>query len=134
MPTIVRWYIKTALIYLVAALLLALLAALPSLTTRLPGLFPVSFHLLVVGWLTQLIFGVVLWMFPKYSRERPRGSEAAGWAVYFLLNLGLVLRAVAEPQAGRASLWGWLVVVSAVLQWLAGLLFVANTWPRVKER
>jgi hypothetical protein len=134
MPKIVRWHIKTALVYLVAALLLALLAALPPLTTRLPGLFPVSFHLLAVGWLTQLIFGVVLWMFPKYSRERPRGSESLGWAVYILLNLGLVLRAVAEPQLGRAPLWGWLLVVSAVLQGLAGMLFVSNTWPRVKER
>jgi len=29
------------------------------------GLFPVYIHLLVFGWLTQLIFGVIYWMFPK---------------------------------------------------------------------
>jgi hypothetical protein len=28
----------------------------------------------------------------------------------------------------------WLVALSAVLQWLAGMVFVVNTWARVKER
>jgi hypothetical protein len=53
-----------------------------------------------------------------------------------LLNLGLLQRAVAEPlNALRpAPAWGWLVALSAVLQWLAGLAFAANSWPRVKER
>jgi hypothetical protein len=27
-----------------------------------------------------------------------------------------------------------LVALSAVLQWLAGIVFVVNTWARVKER
>jgi hypothetical protein len=69
----------------------------------------------------------------KYSKERPRGSETLGWAIYGLLNAGLLLRVVSEPLNSMqpAAVWGWLLVVSAGLQWLAGMGFVANTWPRV---
>ena len=74
-------------------------------------------------------------MFPKYSTEKPRGSEALGWWTYALLNIGLLLRAVAEPiqstQANSTS--GWMLVLSAVLQFLSGTLFVVNSWGRVKE-
>lgn len=136
MPPLTRWMIKTSLVYLVLALLAGLWQALgPLVGGVVPGLFPVYFHLLVVGWLTLLIFGVAYWMFPKYSREQPRGREWLAWTVYALLNIGLLLRAVAEPlNTGGGNLWGWALVVSALLQWLAGLLFVINTWPRIKER
>lgn len=126
------------MIYLFAALLAGLLLALRGLSVLPPvinGLTPVYFHLLMLGWVAQLIFGIVYWMFPKYSREQPRGNETLAWAVYLLLNLGLVLRVVAEPlNAQYGGAWGWLLVVSAILQWLAGMGFVANTWQRVKER
>ena len=137
MPPLARWFIRLALIYLVLALLLGvLLVGGPLWGWNLPGIFPIYIHLFVVGWLTQMIFGVAYWMFPKYSRERPRASEAVGWAVLVLINLGLLLRAVSEPQvaAAPAGPWGWLLVVSALCQWLAGLMFVANSWGRVKER
>lgn len=132
MPLITRIFIKTGMVCL--ALALALGIALAFGVTN--GLFPVYIHLLVFGWLTQLIFGVVFWMFPKYSTEKPRGSETLGWWTYALLNSGLLLRVIAEPmqatQPGTIS--GWLLVLSAIIQFLAGLAFVINTWGRVKEK
>ena len=132
MPLLTRIFIKTAMVYFSLALLLGIL-----MTVRTPaGMFPVYIHLLVFGWLTQLIFGMIYWMFPKYSKQTPRGHESLGWITYGALNLGLVLRAIAEPlHAAQASqLSGLLLVLSAILQWLSGLTFVANTWPRVKEK
>jgi hypothetical protein len=139
MPPLTRWFLKTALIYLVSALAVGALLALRnliSLPAALVGLSPVYFHWLMVGWVTQLIFGVVFWMFPKHSSAHPRGSEALGWATYGLLNAGLVLRSVGEPwmSAAAGTLPGSLLALSAVLQWLAGMAFVVNTWGRVKER
>jgi heme/copper-type cytochrome/quinol oxidase subunit 1 len=139
MPTLTRWFLRLSLIYLVLAVLLGLvIAARAPLGLSFPAsaFSPVYFHLFMVGWVAQLIFGVVFWMFPKYTREKPRGSEALGWATFWLLNAGLALRLVAEPaqSINPASLWGWLLAASAVLQWLAGLCFVVNTWARVKER
>jgi hypothetical protein len=90
----------------------------------------------MLGWLTQLIFGVVFWMFPKHSAETPRGSEALGWWTYTLLNIGLLLRVFAEPinSIRPSSFFGWILVLSAVIQFTAGLLFVINSWGRVKEK
>jgi len=136
MPLIVRWYLKTSLVYLVAALLVGVASSLQGISPIPAGLGPVYIHLLVVGFITQLIFGVALWMFPKYSNTNPRGKEPLAWASYALLNAGLILRAVGEPLAAfQPGSWtGWLLVASALGQWLAGISFAANTWGRVKGK
>lgn len=137
MPLIVRWYLRTALVMFVLALLAGTLQSLSVLLPSLPpGLTPVYFHLLMVGWVTQFILGIAIWMLPKYSQEKPRGIETLSWATYILLNVGLLVRAFGEPLAGLypGTAWGWMLVFSASLQWLAGLLFVINTWRRVKGR
>lgn len=139
MPTLTRYYIKAGLIYFVVALSLAVaLAARPYL--RLPESFvafsPVYLHLLMVGWVTQLILGVVYWMFPKYSKEYPRGSERLGWLAFGLLNAGLILRVLGEPMAvvNPGAAGGWMLALSALFQLIAGWAVVINTWGRVKER
>jgi heme/copper-type cytochrome/quinol oxidase subunit 1 len=139
MPRLTRWFIKSSLIFFLAALLSGLImAARPTL--NLPAWVsvfgPVYFHMFLVGWVTQLIFGVVFWMFPKFSMEQPRGSEFLGWATFGLLNIGLLMRVVGEPLLSLrpGSGEGWLLAVSALLQWAAGLTFVWNTWSRVKEK
>jgi len=139
MPMLTRYYLKTGLVHLAIALFLGvLIAAQPifNLSTSLPVLRPVFLHLLIVGWITQVIIGIAYWMFPKYSKEHPRGSERLGWAVYILLNVGLALRAVCEPLFALepGSVAGIGLAASAVLQVSAGWLFIANTWSRVKER
>jgi hypothetical protein len=139
MPRLVRWFIKTALVYFVLALVAGvLLQARPviDLSPKVATLRPVYFHLLTVGWITQLIIGVGYWMFPKFSKDRPRRSETLAWAVYGLINAGLILRAISEPlvaQRAKPDL-GWMLALSAVLQMLAGWLFVINTWARIRER
>jgi hypothetical protein len=138
-PTLSRWFIKAGLIYFVLGLSMAtLVVAQPvlNLPPQLAAFRPVYLHLLMVGWLTQLIMGVAFWMFPKKSKEHPRGSESVGWLVLILLNTGLILRALAEPLFTLQPEWGigWLLEVSAVFQLAAGWIFVANTWGRVKER
>ncbi len=137
MPTFTRWCVRTALVYFILALAAGLLLALPGgLGGFLPsgGLFPAYIHLLVEGWITMLIIGVVFWMFPKYSRDHPRGSEILAWASYILLNTGLALRVVSEPAGGPGTVWGVLLAVAAILQGIGGIAFVANTWGRVKEK
>jgi cbb3-type cytochrome oxidase subunit 1 len=139
MPLLTRWFIKLSLVYLVAGLLVGLLLAARSvwsMSAAVGALAPIYFHLFMLGWVGQLIFGVVYWMFPKVSTEKPHGSEGLWWATFWLLNVGLLLRIVSEPAQvlGSEPVWGWLLALSALLQWLAGLVFVANTWSRVKER
>lgn len=139
MPLVARAYIKAGLVHFAVALVFGVLVAAQPLLQWSPAvaaLRPVFLHLLIVGWVTQLIIGVAYWMFPKQSKEQPRGSTRLGWTVFALLNGGLILRAVGEPlfmlQVGTFA--GILLAVSAVLQVTAGWLFIANTWGRVKER
>jgi hypothetical protein len=135
MPLLTRWFLKAALVYLILALCAGIFLALPD-SNPLAGMFPVYFHLLTFGWLTQLIFGVALWMFPKFSSTQPRGPEWLGWSTLALLNLGLILRMIFEPLNGVAPslLSGWMLVIAAIFQWLSGVTFVANTWKRVREK
>jgi hypothetical protein len=139
MPTLSRWFIKIGLLYFIVSLLLgALMMAQPALgwSAQIQVLRPVYLHFLFIGWVTQIIMGVAYWMFPKYSREHPRGSEKLGWAVLILLNIGLVLRAVGEPAVLLAPELGmnWTLVVASFCLVLAGWGFIANTWGRIKER
>jgi cbb3-type cytochrome oxidase subunit 1 len=139
MPVLTRWFLRSSLLFLVISMLLGvLLAARASLNlaASITAFNPVFMHLFMVGWVTQLIFGVAYWMFPKYSKEKPRGNETMGWLIFWMLNIGLVLRLVGEPAQAISphTIWAWMLALSGVLQWAAGILFVIITWGRVKER
>ena len=139
MPLLARWYIKTALVYLVAALLVGAVLAAGPLFGRVGAvgaLWMTYLHLFVVGWLTQLIIGVAIWLFPRLSRERPHGDVRLVWAAYGLLNSGLLLRVPAEPGmvlSGQVY-WQWALAASALLQWLSVVLFVIYIWGRVRTK
>lgn len=139
MPTLSRWFIKIGMVYLVIGLLMGVvMLAQPVMgwPSSIQVLRPVYLHFLFIGWVTQIIMGVGYWMFPKYSKETPRGNERLGWAVLILLNVGLILRSIGEPAillAPQANL-GWVLAWSSMFLLLAGWGFILNTWPRIKER
>ena len=139
MPRLSRYLIKTAFIHLLLGLGMSLLVAAQKsfgLPPAIATLRPVYLHLIVLGWLTQLIMAVAYWMFPKFSKEMPSGNERLAWAVYISLNLGLLLRSIGEPLAALNpnSGYGWILVFAALFLLAAGWIFVLNTWSRVKER
>lgn len=138
MPPLTRWFVRSALAWLLVALAGGIVLA-SGVAARVPGTevvlpYPTYLHLVTVGWLTNLIFGVAFWLFPRYAADQPRGSDALGWISYAGLNLGLLLRLISEPAQlagaeGRAPL-----LLSAGLQLLGGWAFVLNIWPRVKAK
>jgi hypothetical protein len=83
-----------------------------------------------------LIFGVALWMFPVWSKTQPRGPNTPTWACYGLLNAGLLVRLLAEPLNSYRphAVLGALLVIAAVLQVAAVLLFVGLAWRRVRAK
>jgi hypothetical protein len=136
MPPLTRWFVRASLVYFVVALGLSVaVAARPAGPPWLAALAPVYVHLFMVGWVTQLIAGVSLWLFPRSTVPAPR-AERLGRAVFVALNAGLGVRAVAEPWQGLAParLPAALLVASALLQWAGGLGYVAAVWPRVRAR
>ena len=139
MPPLTRWFIKSALVYLTVSLLVGV-ALTARGAVRLPtvvdALMPVYLHLFMIGWVTQMIFGVAYWMFPRVSKENPRGWEGLALVTYVTLNVGLIARAVVEPILALrpAPVWAATLILSAVLQWIGALVFAANTWRRVRAR
>lgn len=139
MPTITRTLIKTAMGYLLLGMTLSaiwMLTLVWPLHPILAALQPTALHLIVVGALTQLIFGVALWMFPPWSKQQPRGPTVPTWLAYALFNAGLLLRLVAEPLNSYRPrpVLSWLLVASALLQVAAIWLVVALLWPRVRTK
>ena len=138
MPLLTRCFLKTAITYFVASSCLGgyLLIAV-GLQWNVPlVLQPVYWHMLLVGWLMQLIFGVAYWMFPPFAKGQPHRYPALAWFTYAALNVGLLLRVVVEPWHGvrPQSVLGWLLVGSAVLQVAAGWTFLLTIWARIRGR
>lgn len=140
MPTESRWFIKTGIVWLVAALILGglewtSLFGLESVAVAAGG--PAHLHLFVFGWVTQMIIGVAVWMFPPYSRDRPKGRRWLSWVAYAGINAGMVTRVVAEPlvtESGQVAPWSQLLLAAAIAQAVGGIAFAFNIWPRVKGR
>ena len=135
MPTLTRWFLRAAIIDLVAGLGLGLLLALPAMADASPGWRMVLVHLLVMGWATQMIFGVAYWMFPRRKPLDLTAFDATGWTCFAATNLGLIARAAGEPALGSGAPYASvLVLMASLLQLLAVIAFVIQIWPRIFAR
>jgi cbb3-type cytochrome oxidase subunit 1 len=139
MPPIVRRYIKTSFLFLVAGLLLGgyILLAEFVMGRYPPRLFITAHvHLLLVGFMLMIVMGVATWMFPRPGRDDARYRPALAEAVYWIMTIGTALRAISEVVAagvteGTAILRA-LIVVGGSAQLMGALLFVLNMWWRVR--
>lgn len=129
MPIITRYFIKTGFIWLVISMFLyGFQQVEPS--------FRIAYHhSFGLGWVTHMIIGVGIWMFPRWSNELPKGPLWAWWLVYGTLNVGLVLRLISEQFFMKyPSVFSPLLIVSAVLLWISMMVFIAVMWKRIKFR
>ncbi len=80
---------------------------------------------MLFGWLTQFIWGIGFWIFPRFWTARPR-SELLPWN-WVLLNGGLLLGAwgVFTRSLGMRFV-GHLGLLAAAV------LFAHHAWPRIK--
>lgn len=131
MPLIARVFLKSGLIFFLGALLLGI--ALQVETLAFPALAPLFWHMLMLGWITQIIMGVSLWMFPHRKKVESFKNQCWAWFAYLFLNSGLILRIISEPLilTSTYEVWKVFVVLSAILQFFAVLFYALEIWPRV---
>ncbi len=141
MPKITRFFIRSSLICLMLSLLFGgILATRPllSLPAVLAAAGPAYLHLFMLGWVTQMIFGVALWMFPKHPIKREKQDVyPMEVACFVTLNLGLLLRIITEPIATADTagpVLATVLIIAALLQWASVVLFAITIWPRVRGR
>jgi cbb3-type cytochrome oxidase subunit 1 len=137
MTPLVRRYIKTSFVFLLAGLLLG---AWIIVSEFVGGHYPprlfitAHVHLLLVGFMLMMVMGVATWMFPRPARDdtayRPEFAEA----VYWIMSLATALRAAGELLAGfsPSPALRLLIAAGGLGQVLGALLFVFNMWRRVR--
>ncbi len=136
MPPITRYFIKSGMIYFVLGIVLAFYAELPGIRTG-ALLLPVYWHMLVIGWLTQIIMGVSIWMFPRTKKQRQNIQSFPAVAAFWTLNTGLVLRFLAEPfipLVQNGLLFNLVIILSSILQVASVIFYLIEIWPRVQTR
>lgn len=131
MPRLTCWFIRAALIYLIAGFLLgALLLAQKAwpIHPALWRLLPAHVEFLVFGWVAQLTMGVAYWILPRFRPGPVRGKQGLAWLAFGLLNAGVMLAGVAPVITAPAlvTLLGRSAEAGAVLA------FALHAWPRVK--
>lgn len=137
MHSIVRRFIKTGVVFLVAGLVLGLyMLARRELFGVWPHPYLVSAHAhaVLVGFVMFMILGVALWLFPRPrrgdNRYRPENAELVYWTLLISTCLRFffeLMRAWATPQ------WfGWVVFLAGLGQTVALVLFFVTMWPRIR--
>jgi len=134
---LVRRYIKTSFVFLLAGLLLGgwIIAAEFLVGRYPPRLFITAHvHLLLVGFMLMMVMGVATWMFPRPAKDDQRYRPGFAEAVYWVMTVATALRAGAELWAGLSPAPALrLAIAAGGLGQLAGAgLFVANMWRRVR--
>jgi len=139
-PVSVR-FARAALIWLVLGFTLGALMLSDALVSGSWRVWfaPTHGHILFVGWFLQFAVGVGYWLLPrKRPTHRPLGyREDAANAAFALLNLGLLLRVIAEP-AGRIGDDSWVIdytlAILSILQLAAIAIIAHQLWSRITPR
>ena len=137
MTSLVRRFLKTAIVFLAAGLAIGgWMIVEREFTGRVTSSYVTSAHThaILVGFVMMMILGVALWMFPRPAKGDLRYSPRLAEAAYWMLAGGTAVRVVGEllHAHGDAPWLRWVVVLAGLAQ-IAGLLvFFANMWSRIR--
>ena len=136
MTPLVRLYVKTSFVFLLLGLVLGgyITAEINLLGRAVPWpLITAHVHLLLVGFLLTLVFGIATWMFPRPARDDARYRPRVAWLVYWLLTASTAVRLLGELAAAVAGTRGSpLAALGGLGQLAAVIVFVVNMWTRVR--
>ena len=136
MTPLVRLYVKTSFVFLLLGLVLGgYIAIQVNLLGRgVPWpLITAHTHLVLVGFMLMLVFGVATWMFPRPARDDARYRPGLAWLVYWLMTVSTAARALGELLAAVTGSRGSpLAALGGLGQVAAAIVFVVNMWTRVR--
>jgi cbb3-type cytochrome oxidase subunit 1 len=137
MYTLVRRFIKTGIVFLFTGLLLG---GWMLVRRELFGIWPerhlvsAHAHVVLVGFVMFLIFGVALWLFPRAARDDRSYSPTRVTAAYWILTIATALRFISEASRawyGSRAL-AWLVIAGALGQIIGIGVYFAAMWSRIR--
>lgn len=131
MPRLSVYFIRTALVYLVAGFSIGALILAQKGSAVIPfawRLLPAHIEIMFFGWTMQLIIGTAFWILPRHARMEKRGREALLFSSYFSLNSGIWLAMLSSFLPNAA----WLLLTGRLAEGLGLAAFILNSWVRIR--
>ena len=137
MHSLVRRYLKTAILFLAAGLLIGTWMMVErELLNRFPNPYETSAHVhaILVGFVMMMILGVALWLFPRPAKEDARYTPELAGAAYWLVTVGTVTRIAGElARPFTDALAIRVATFTAGLLQVIGLgVFFYTMWSRIR--
>ncbi len=136
MFTLARYYVKSAILFLVLGLVLG-----GYMTYRInisgsgvtQSMIAAHTHLILVGFVMMLIMGIALWLFPR-PREKVFYSPLIAEITFYLMFAAIAVRSAGEILNGFIlSRWiAWAIVAGSFGEIAGIVLFFINIWNRIK--
>ncbi|MEP6779859.1 MAG: cbb3-type cytochrome c oxidase subunit I [Gemmatimonadaceae bacterium] len=124
-------FIKASTVWLVLAMLLGMSMAMnPALVVYRP----IHAHLMLVGFVTMMIFGVAYHVLPRFSGH-PLYNARLAYAHWWFANIGLAIMVVGFRQQ-IANGWGhdWMLSAGGSLTALGVTIFAVQVWMTLDRR
>ncbi|MBF8297125.1 MAG: hypothetical protein HW389_3670 [Bacteroidetes bacterium] len=127
MNKITVWFIKCAMVYFLAAVILGLYMLV---SNTLYPYMPIHAHFNLLGWISMMIYGVAYHVLPRFSGKPLYSDRLAEWQFWFA-NIGLLGMSI-----------GWLLsswqennkvlLLFAIIEVIAIVMFVINMFNTLK--
>lgn len=116
-------FIKSSLIYFAIAVLVGLdITFMPG---HLGSMMPVHAHLMLLGWITMMIYGVAYHILPRFSAS-PLYSDKMANVQFYLAHIGLIGMAASFAMRSYVDAGGMLLIVFSIIEAISIILFVFN--------
>ena len=137
MYSLVRRYIKTAIAFLAAGLVLGVVMIV---RREIVGAWPDPYlaaahtHAILVGFMMFMILGVALWLFPRAKPDDQRYRPGRVAAAYWILLVATVGRFLGEAARAWTNVgWlRWVVALAGILQATGLVVYFWAMWPRIR--
>jgi heme/copper-type cytochrome/quinol oxidase subunit 1 len=137
MINLVRYYIKTSIVFLFLGLMLGgYMIYVREVRGAYPDIMLITAHthMILIGFVMMMILGVALWMFPKPRRDDRRYRPDVAVVIYWVMVLSVSARFLGEvlKSTVQSPAINEVVVLSAILQIMGIIVFFTNLLPRIR--
>lgn len=133
----VRYFIKTAIVFLIIGLATGLFMIISKNIFYIG--YPYSVitahtHIILIGFVMMMIMGVAIWFFPKAEKDDKKYKPNLILFVYALMTISTTIRFIAEMINGYSqdSISSTISVLAAIGQFFSFLLFFYSIWGRIR--
>lgn len=116
-------FIKSSLIYFAISALVGLdITFMPG---HLGALMPVHAHLMLLGWISMMIYGVAYHILPRFSAS-PLYSNKMANAQFYMAHIGLIGMAVTFVMRSYVDSGAILLIVFSIIEAVSVIMFAFN--------